>query len=170
MSRGTGSEGGRGLPPQKILVRLRAWGRDFAALEAAIAVFPAFDEKAFAAASLSSDLTVLNQARAIERDFEVIQNYTAELTREGLIAAGKLRADARYSARRDFNLLHRGGGISKELRDNLIRIQRIRNDAQHQYPDIKGVHVYDAIALLLEEAPKFLRSYGRWLRSLGFSV
>lgn len=83
MSRGTGSEGGRGLPPQKILVRLRAWGRDFAALEAAIAVFPAFDEKAFAAASLSSDLTVLNQARAIERDFEVIQSYTAELTREG---------------------------------------------------------------------------------------
>lgn len=170
MSRGTGSEGARGLPPQKILVRLRAWGRDFAALEAAIAAFRAFDEKTFTAASVSSDLTVLNQACAIERDFEVIQNSTAELTREGLIAAGELPANARYSARRDFNLLHRAGGIPKELRDSLIKIQRIRNDAQHRYPDVEGTHVYEAIALLLDEAPKFLRSYGRWLRSIGFSI
>lgn len=47
----------------------------------------------------------------------MIQSYTAELTREGLIAAGKLPANARHSARRDFNLLHRAGGIPKELRD-----------------------------------------------------
>lgn len=170
MSRDGGSPSPAGIPPRQVLVRLRAWGRDFAALEAAIAAFPTFDEEAFTAAFLSDDLTILNQVRAIERDFEVIQSYTAELTREALVASGKLRRGAPADAARDFRLLRDAGGITKTLCDNLIQIQQIRNQAQHQYPDLQGALLYDAIALLLQEAPKFLRSYGGWLRSLGFSI
>lgn len=64
--------------------------------------------------------------------------------------------------------LENQGVISGARRQRLADIHRIRNDAQHDYPDVRARLVYEAAQQLVSEALGFLQDYFRWLQREGY--
>ncbi len=131
---------------------------------------PDFNEQTFIAAFTSSDPDELNKARAVERDFEVIANYIAELAHEVVRDAKLVRQGAKRDARRDYGVLQTAGVISASVCTTLQAIQKMRNEEQHLYPDVKAPLLYQAIVDLLAVAPKFLSGYTKFLQTLGYTL
>lgn len=100
----------------------------------------------------------------IERGFEILCNYAAELAERGLREAGLAPRDRAASLR----LLEREGVISAGTRRKLRGALEARNDLQHAYPDVRAAGIHGAAGDLVTELPNFLRAYVAWLRRLGF--
>src|ERR687888_446551 len=84
----SGSGSPKALPPP-IVIRLNDLRRHFEALRHAMGTFGEdFEADAFRAASLSHDPAELASVYAVERPFELLDNYIVELAAEGLSAAG----------------------------------------------------------------------------------
>lgn len=166
MSRATGG-GGQARPrlPRAIQVRIADVPRHLDALRYATETFrPAFTAESFAAAARSADPADITQVYAVERGFELVVNYIAELTREALEATGLRNPDAPDNAPADLRLLRDHGGIGQAQCDTLIRLCRLRNELVHDYPDVRTNAVYHGVRALLGHVEPFLRSYGAWLR------
>lgn len=128
-----------------------------------------FDLGAFEAASAANDPDELVRVYAVERPFELLDNYVIELATEGLVTAGVLEAGedpgggiAVLRRLRDANV------ISRARCDRLERVHRVRSEIQHEYPDVRSHSVHEAAQLLTAELPGFLADFARWLRVLGF--
>jgi uncharacterized protein YutE (UPF0331/DUF86 family) len=102
----------------------------------------------------------------LERAFEILADYAAELNELGLEAAGLTIADRPANLR----LLVREQVISS-VRARIWRgILEARNELQHEYPDVRAAGVYEAASTLADDLPAYLRDYVGWLRRLGFGT
>ena len=125
-----------------------------------------FETEELEAAYASSDPHRLNHALALERGFEVLQNYIVELVVNGLILAGRRHEGERLDAPRDLRRAAEAGAISPGRRDVLIRTQRIRNLFQHEYTTATHEQVHEAVTAIVAELPGFVDDYARWLDQL----
>lgn len=156
--------------PKAILVRLADLRRHLDALRHAMAGFGNdFDLEFFAAASASDDPDELVRAYAVERPFELLDNYVIELAVAGLVEARIYQpGSAPSSGIAVLRAVRDVGVISAERCTRLERIHRVRTDVQHAYPDVRAHAVHEAAHLLVVELPGFVRDYQGWLRKLGF--
>src|ERR687896_2091914 len=93
--------------PREIRVRLVDVPRHLRALEYALEQFE--DEDDFAEAARSKDPRQLARVYAVERPFELLDNYNVELARLGLVEAGLRAVDDTATAKSNFSLLADGG-------------------------------------------------------------
>ena len=103
----------------------------------------------------------------LERPFEIVDNILLELAEEGLAAAERATGPDRPANVRRLRDL---GVISAAQSERLIDCHRVRNDAQHAYVDIDPKIVYEAAAILPDEALSFLRDYIAWMQKSGFEL
>jgi hypothetical protein len=123
-----------------------------------------FSRERFVAAATSNDPAARAKVLAVERGFEILMNYLTELTVAGLEAAGYRNPGAEVVAPREFRLLRSKGGISTELCQRLIQLNRTSNDIQHAYPTMQARIVHGAVIELRTQFAAFMRTYPRWLR------
>jgi uncharacterized protein YutE (UPF0331/DUF86 family) len=102
----------------------------------------------------------------LERAYELNSNLLVELTGLGLAELGLPSIDGP----RDLAAFARAGVISARLADQLVMIHRARNELTHDYPDLRASVLYPACQELVKLLPAFLRSYTRWLRTLGYAA
>lgn len=158
----------RPRPPRDIRVRLADVPRHLNALRYALDVFP--DEDAYAEAARAKDPEVLLRVYAVERPFELLDNYAVELAKLGLEAAGLRDANADMPASACFRLLRDEGAIGKELCERLVDVHELRNQLAHEYPDVRGRRIYLAARELDLIVRDYFRRYLKWLAALGFDV
>lgn len=123
-----------------------------------------FSRDRFVAAATSSDPAERAKVFAVERGFEILMNYLTELTVAGLDVAGLRTPGTQVVAPREYRLLRDEGGISAELCQRLIELNRTRNDLQHDYPTMQARALHTAIGDLLAQFAAFMRTYPGWLR------
>jgi uncharacterized protein YutE (UPF0331/DUF86 family) len=117
------------------------------------------DEERFANAARSPDPDVLTRdVYPLERAFEIISNYVAELAKAAVVFLGLEPQDAVQNLRR----LADEGAIARSRSDRLIDVHRTRNSLAHQYPDVRARIVLQAAATLEREVGPFLRDFTRW--------
>ena len=153
--------------PREIRVRLVDVPRHLRALEYALEQFE--DEDDFAEAAGSKDPRQLAMVYAVERPFELLDNYNVELTRLGLVEAGLRQVDDDATAKSNFWLLADGGVIPKTLADRLIDVHELRKLA-HEYPDVRARQVYEAAHALRAAVAPLFDALLKWLAKLGFAV
>jgi uncharacterized protein YutE (UPF0331/DUF86 family) len=155
-------------PPRPIRTRLADVPRHYKALGYALEQFES--EEAYVAAATSTDPRELARAYAVERPFELLENYVIELAHLGLIESGALPAADSTTGREDLRSLAEGGVITKTLRDRLVDLHELRNQLVHEYPDVKAYRLYAAATALLPLMREFISRYLTWLTDLGFDV
>jgi uncharacterized protein YutE (UPF0331/DUF86 family) len=148
--------------PREIKVRLADLRRHYEALALAL---EQTSLDAFRSAARGTDPAALTRAvYPVERGFEVLCNYAAELAELGLNEAGLEPGDRPANIR----LLERERVISAARSRRLRAALEARNALQHEYPDVRAAGTYEAAGDLVAELPGFLRDYVAWLRRLGF--
>lgn len=100
----------------------------------------------------------------LERAIEVANNYTIALAMRGLRLAGVETSSGPTALRQ----LHEQGAISEEMRRQLTAVNRVRNEAQHEYELVRGSALYEVAREQNALLEPFLRTYIRWLDKLGF--
>jgi uncharacterized protein YutE (UPF0331/DUF86 family) len=159
-----GGEGQSGVPsrddllqlPVEVRSRLRDIPRHLRALQSLLA---STDEERYANGARSSDPDVLTRdVYPLERAFEIISNYVAELAKAAVSFAGLAPQDTVQNLRR----LASEGAIARSRADRLIDVHRARNYLAHQYPDVRARVVMQAAATLESEVGPFLRDFTRW--------
>lgn len=157
-------------PPKAVLVRLADLQRHFGALRHAMSGFgDDFDLEPYELAAASDDPVELARVYAVERPFELLDNYVIELGSAGLVAAGVYQPGSEpTSGIAILRALRDQGVISAERCTRLERIHRARTDVQHEYPDVRAHNLHEAAHLLVAELPGFVGDYQTWLRKLGF--
>jgi uncharacterized protein YutE (UPF0331/DUF86 family) len=123
-----------------------------------------FSRERFAAAATSNDPAKRARVLTVERAFEILMNYVTELTVAALVAAGRRNPADETSAPREFRQLRDEGGISGDLCERLIALNRTRNDLQHEYPTMQAHTLHAAVTEFLAAFGSFMRSYAAWLR------
>jgi uncharacterized protein YutE (UPF0331/DUF86 family) len=155
-------------PPRAIRTRLADVPRHYKALGYALEQFESEEE--YVAAATSKDPKELARAYAVERPFELLENYVIELAHGGLVETGAIAAEDSTSGREDLRSLADRNVITKTLRDRLVELHDLRNQLVHEYPDVKAHRLYNAAVALLPVVREFLARYLTWLADLGFEV
>jgi uncharacterized protein YutE (UPF0331/DUF86 family) len=155
-------------PPRPIHTRLADIPRHYKALGYALEQLEGEEE--YVAAATSTDPRELARAYAVERPFELLENYVIELARRGLVESGAIAAADSTTGREDLRSLAKSGVITKSLRDRLIALHDLRNQLLHDYPDVKAHRLYAAATALPPLVREFMTRYLRWLAELGFDV
>jgi uncharacterized protein YutE (UPF0331/DUF86 family) len=148
--------------PRKIAVRLADLRRHYEALAHLLEQTSA---EQFVRASRLDDSEALGRyVYPLERAFEILCNYVAELNELGLEAAGLTAGDRSTNLR----LLEREKVLGAERSRRWRAILEARNELQHEYPDIRAAGVYQAAVELADDLPRYMRDYVGWMRRLGF--
>lgn len=148
--------------PRKIKVRLADLRRHYEAL-LLVLERTSLDEFV-SAADLADPELLVRSVYPIERGFEILCNYVAELNELVLKEAGIEPGDRPTSLR----LVEREGVISSSRRRKLGAAFDARNRLQHEYPDVLAAGVYQAACDLVADLPGYAADYVAWLRRLGF--
>lgn len=148
--------------PRPITLRLADIRRHYEALALLLEETP--EEDFTRAARLGDPVELVRHVYPLERAFEILCNYTAELNALGLEEAGIKPEDRRANLR----LLLREGVIDGRGARVLRGTLNARNELQHEYPDVRAAGIYQAATDLAAELPRYLRRYVAWMRRLGF--
>lgn len=116
------------------------------------------------ASRLADPERVITQVYPLERAFEILCNYVAELNELGLDAAGLTPGDRPTNLR----LLEREKVLGSARTRRWRGILEARNELQHEYPDVRAAGVYQAAVDLAGDFPAYTRDYVAWMRRLGF--
>lgn len=162
------ADGSRRQLPIGIRTRLADTPRHYRALGYGLSAFEG--ASAYIAAATSNDPAELSRIYAVERPFELLENYVIELGRMGLEEASIVQPGGEISGRKVLRALADEGVISQALRDRLSAIHDLRNQLAHEYPDVRASRVYDAAAALQPLVQQFVRRYLEWLATIGFTV
>jgi uncharacterized protein YutE (UPF0331/DUF86 family) len=155
-------------PPRPIRTRLADVPRHYKALGYALEQLGS--EEAYVAAATSTDPRELARAYAVERPFELLENYVIELAHRGLVESGAIAAAESTTGREDLRSLAADGVITKTLRDRLVELHDLRNQLVHEYPDVKAHRLHAAATAFLPLVREFMSRYLTWLADLGFDV
>jgi uncharacterized protein YutE (UPF0331/DUF86 family) len=150
------------LLPRPIKLRLADIRRHYEAL--AFVLEESSDEDFTRAARLGDPVELARHVYPLERAFEILCNYAAELNALGLQEAGIEPEDRPANLR----LLVREDVIDGRLARVLRGTLNARNELQHEYPDARAAGIYQAATDLAAELPGYLRCYVAWMRRLGF--
>lgn len=143
--------------PTAVRTRLRDIPRHLRALSSLLA---GIDADRFVAASTNSDPDVLaRDVYPLERAYEILANYAAELASVSLETAGLETTSAPANLRR----LAEAGAISKARAERMVTVLQKRNALVHAYPDVRAHTVHDAATVLEQELGPFVRELTRWL-------
>lgn len=155
---------------RKVLGRLTDINRHYRALGAAMNELDGgFSRDRFVAAARSEDSTTLNRVKAIERGLDQLFNYIAELSALGLELAALRAPEDVPKARNDLRELQRIAVIDESLCTQLVRVAGIRNRMVHDYVEVSGDDVYEAVRILHAALPRYVGGYQDWLRA-GFAT
>lgn len=148
--------------PRKIAVRLADVRRHY---EALVHLLEQTSEEQFIRASRLDDSEALaRHVYPLERAFEILCNYVAELNELGLEEAGLTAGDRPTNLRQ----LEREKVLGAARTRRWRAILEARNELQHEYPDIRAAGVYQAAVELADDLPRYMRDYVGWMRRLGF--
>jgi uncharacterized protein YutE (UPF0331/DUF86 family) len=100
----------------------------------------------------------------LERAFEILCNYVAELNELAVEEAGLAPGDRP----RNLRLLEREKVFGPARARRWRGILEARNELQHEYPDIGAAGIYKAAVELAGDLPAYVRDYVAWMRRLGF--
>lgn len=148
--------------PRPIKVRLADVHRHYHALVHLLG--QTTSEEFVQAARMSDPVQLAGHVYPLERAFEILANYAAELNELGLAEAGLTPGDRPASLR----LLMREKVISAARARRWRGILEARNELQHEYPDVRAAGIYEAATALADDLPAYLRDYTAWMRRLGF--
>jgi hypothetical protein len=150
--------------PRKIAVRLADLRRHYEALGH---VLEQTSREEFIRASRLADPEALTgRVYPLERAFEILSNYIAELNELGLAEAGLEPGDRPANLR----LLQREQVLSAGRTRRWRGILEARNELQHEYPDIRASGIYEAASELAGDFPAYVRVYVAWMQRLGFGA
>jgi hypothetical protein len=107
-------------PPRAIRIRLADVPRHYKALGYALEQFE--NEEAYVAAATSTDPREFARAYAVERPFELLENYVIELAHRALVESGAIAAADSTTGREDLQSLAASGVITKTPRDRLVEL------------------------------------------------
>lgn len=157
----------KSLLPAEIAERLAELPERLSQLSAAMSQFgDDFDRELFVAAAEQARANEAPPTWLIERGFEIVQNYFAELAMLAVEAAGLRTKRQRASARVDFELMRDAGVISKSMCETLCSLRQTRNELAHAYVEVAAEQVHQAVVLIAECASQFMASYHEWMQSL----
>jgi len=123
------------------------------------------NEQFVQAARLSDPERLSSQVYPLERAFEILCNYVAELNELGLGETGLTPGDRPTNLR----LLEREKVLGSDRTRRWRGILEARNELQHEYPDIRAAGIYEAAVELAADFPAYVREYVAWMRRLGFA-
>jgi len=150
--------------PREIAVRLKDFRPHYEALTVALQQTTA--EEFLAAANERTPDELNKRVYPIERSFEILCNYIAELNELGLQVAGVTPGATR---RANLRLLAKESVISVALERTLAAVLSARNDLAHEYPDVRATGIYGAAEDLTVAAPEYAAAHVAWMRRLGFA-
>ena len=101
---------------------------------------------------------------AVEHGFELLVNSISQLVRETLEQHGLREPDDSQNAPADLRAFCEAGAITKAQRDRMISLCRLRNELQHEYPDVRASSIHEGVKVLLAEIGPFMQSYSAWLK------
>jgi uncharacterized protein YutE (UPF0331/DUF86 family) len=148
--------------PCKIAVRLADVRRHYEALGHIIE--QTTREDFIRASRLADPEALAGRVYPLERAFEILSNYVAELNELGLAEAGLEPGDRPANLR----LLQRERVLSATRTRRWRGILEARNELQHAYPDIRASGIHEAASELAGDFPAYVRDYVAWMRRLGF--
>lgn len=148
--------------PRKIAVRLADMRRHFEAL--AHVLERTTQEQVVQASRLTDPERLSSQVYPLERAFEILCNYVAELNELGLEEAGLTPGDRPTNLR----LLEREKVLGSDRTRRWRGILEARNQLQHEYPDIRAAGIYQAAVEIADDFPAYVREFVAWMRKLGF--
>ena len=122
------------------------------------------EEQFVQASRLMDPERLSSEVYPLERAFEILCNYVAELNELGLAEAGLTPGDRPTNLR----LLAREKVLGSDRIRRWRGILEARNELQHEYPDIRAVGIYQAALELAGDFPAYIRDYVAWMRRLGF--
>lgn len=128
-------------------------GRQIATLEQ---VVTSSSSERFTALSSSSSPDELARAWELERGFEVVQNYVAELASLAVELIGLRAKRARRGIELDLIGLRDRGHLERDVVERLTHCQAVRNTLAHEYEQTDPADLYRAAELLLGVIPHFL--------------
>lgn len=116
------------------------------------------------AARLEDPEQLSTQVYPLERGFEILCNYVAELNELGLQTAGIAPGDRPTNLR----LLEQEKVFGSARTRRWRGILEARNELQHEYPDVRAAGIYESAVELAGDFPAYIRDYVDWMRRLGF--
>lgn len=122
-----------------------------------------FNRQLFLDAFESDDLVLGNKVSALERDFEQLLNALAEIVRAGTTLAQFAPAKRRFDISADLEKLAEQKVISRRQVTIWTRLQRARNDLQHDYIELSAEELYDAVKLLLNNFSILMTALSNWI-------
>ena len=144
------------------MTRLASMRRHRDALELAL---QQTTEQQFIDAAMNGPAVAYNQHVApIENGFINLTNFVADLNEAALLEAG----ETPVNRPQNLKLLHSLGVIEQARVDRWRRLFALRNQLQHEYPDVAAGATYRAAEDLVGDLPGYLNDYGAWLVSRGF--
>jgi uncharacterized protein YutE (UPF0331/DUF86 family) len=166
VSRGIGDDQPSRQPlPRKIKVRVADMPRHYETLRYAADAFgDDFPLEAYEIAARSPDPAELTKVYAVDHGFELLVNSIAQLVRETLEQRGFREPDDPQDAPADLRAFRDAGAITKTQCERMIDLCRLRNDLEHEYPDVRASSVHTGVKVLLAEIGPFMKCYGAWLK------
>jgi len=166
-----------GSPPRKVELRRRReeiirhledFPRQYAALEAAMAMFgDDFDQQLFKDAfDTLTDMEAYNRVQAVERAVGRVHNYVADLADAGVKLAQLSRPPMREQgspAQQSFEALRDAGVIDAALCRRLARAQKARSTIEHSYIRVSAGDVHRSALLIHQAARDFIGPYRDWI-------
>jgi hypothetical protein len=151
-----------GKLPRRIQTRLALMRPHADALELALA--ETTEEECTHAARVGAPNLLNRHVAPIENGFINLSNFVADLNEAGLVAAGKQPVNRL----RNLELMESLGVLNAARVDRWHKLFSLRNQLQHDYPDVVARFTYRAAKDLIADLPGYLKAYGAWMTRLGF--
>jgi len=150
-----------------IVRHLEDFPRQYAALESAMAAFGGdFDLEQFKLAfNTMDDMDGYNRVQAVERALGRVQNFVADLARDGakLVQLPRVPEMQGSNVHQAFAALREAGVIDGELCRRLTRAQDARSMIEHGYIETSAGKVHQAAGLVHDSARDFIARYRTWI-------
>jgi len=120
-----------------------------------------FEEEAFIASAQSRDAGERNRVAVVERQYEVLLNWSHELAARGL-AEGQRLGVVDKSPNHPWVRLAELGVVSHVTAERLQAAKEMRDELGHAYPPANWKALHEGVVVLVEELDRFIASFARW--------
>jgi uncharacterized protein YutE (UPF0331/DUF86 family) len=133
---------------EQLLVAMEGFGADF-------------DEGAFITAARSADAEERNRVAVVERQYEVLLNWSHELAARGL-AEGQRLGMVDKSSGHPWERLAELGVIPHTSAERLQVAKEMRDTLGHAYPPANWKALHEGVMVLVDELDRYISRFARW--------
>jgi uncharacterized protein YutE (UPF0331/DUF86 family) len=133
---------------EQLLVAMEGFGSDFG-------------EEAFIAAARAPDAGERNRVAVVERQYEVLLNWSHELAARGLAEGQRLGVVDR-SPGHPWERLAELGVISHTSAERLQVAKELRDALGHAYPPANWKTLHEGVLVLVDELDRYITRFARW--------